>query len=650
MRLRWSRRNRDVSVDRIAGRVGLRRHVRLLQFEGLNAPVAFGLLRPTVLLPVGFGDRFSPVEQEAVLAHELAHLAARDPLWQLLAELCCAALWWHPAAWWLRLRLRAANEAAADEASLLVPGGPDALAGCLVALGRGLASPRAYGWISFEGNGFRSGLGQRVERLLNLKARADRGPARRGLKSARAIVVVLLVIVSVLSTAWRGPSAFEEEGESQMSGWQSSWRRSLAATVLAACWASASPAAEGPSILIEASKAPVQPPVVVQQDGQNMRVEVRAVETKPGEKPNVFYFQTTEPIAAGTGTITVTGSGAVSPEDRQRLEKEIAELVASARELNRAGKTRASQAVAQEAERLRRQLAGPTTVTAAGGMGGGVTAPGLNLTPEERERRMKHLKAAVEELRQAGLNVQADAMARMGEAMLQGQPMPGVVTGRAFGATGGPIMLGVPGGPITAFPVPPNVTAAAPLPWRRGPGDPRNAAANADAPAADYRVARPAQFAESAAARRGAKGRTGRPVQTHAMVCRTPIRHAARPRQPTRPHGDSKRLARPLAAGFCGCSARPLVAGLDVREADPLDALRRQQFAERGIDQCGEFFGRLGTTEETPVLGTCPHPWPLSQRERGRGAWPLSQRERGRIRWVNGDLRDPLGQRAEDAA
>ena len=89
-------------VDRIAGRVGLRRRVRLLQYAGLNVPVAFGIVRPTVVLPAGFWDRFSRPEQEAVLAHELAHLAARDPLWHLLAELCCAALWWHPAVWWLR--------------------------------------------------------------------------------------------------------------------------------------------------------------------------------------------------------------------------------------------------------------------------------------------------------------------------------------------------------------------------------------------------------------------------------------------------------------------------------------------------------------------------------------------------------------------
>jgi hypothetical protein len=204
-----------------------------LEYSGLSVPVAYGTVRPTVVLPAGFWDRFSRAEQEAVLAHELAHLAAHDPLWHLSAELCCALLWWHPAVWWLRGRLRAASETAADEASLLVPGGPDALAGCLVALGRRLVGPRPCGGLSFQGSGFRSSLGRRVERLLNLKARSVGGTgvspvsasgtgvspvsAGAGLKSARVIVPVVLVIVSILSTAWARTQAPFDEGETQMS-------------------------------------------------------------------------------------------------------------------------------------------------------------------------------------------------------------------------------------------------------------------------------------------------------------------------------------------------------------------------------------------------------------------------------------------------
>jgi hypothetical protein len=86
-------------------RLGWSRSVRLQQFDGLSSPVAFGLVRPAIGLPAGFGERFSSAEQQTILAHELAHLAARDPLWHGLAEIVTALLWWHPLVWWARRRV-----------------------------------------------------------------------------------------------------------------------------------------------------------------------------------------------------------------------------------------------------------------------------------------------------------------------------------------------------------------------------------------------------------------------------------------------------------------------------------------------------------------------------------------------------------------
>ncbi len=228
-------------VDALARRLGIRRPVCLLEASGLRVPVAFGLVRPTLVLPASFAGDYSDREQEAILAHELAHLAARDPLWQLVADVLAAALWWHPLVWWLRARLRAASEAAADEASLLVPGGPDVLAACLVALGRKLVHPRRLGWLSIEGPRFRSGLGRRVERLLSLQAGVWRSPARARLTIARIALPLALVTVSVFSTAWARPQATLQEGETAMSLVKSSWQRSLAAIALAAWLGPASP-------------------------------------------------------------------------------------------------------------------------------------------------------------------------------------------------------------------------------------------------------------------------------------------------------------------------------------------------------------------------------------------------------------------------
>lgn len=172
--LRRSRLNQPVEGPRrialIAERLGLRQSVRLYASPKLAGPIAFGVLRPSVGVPTDFWTRHSRAEQDAMLAHELAHLAARDPLWLALADTLTALLWWHPLVWWGRRQFRTASEAAADEASLVIEGGPAVLAGCLVALAAQWQRRGVLGLLGMAG--FRSGLGRRVENLLRLKPTA----------------------------------------------------------------------------------------------------------------------------------------------------------------------------------------------------------------------------------------------------------------------------------------------------------------------------------------------------------------------------------------------------------------------------------------------------------------------------------------------
>ena len=345
-------------VDRIACQVGLRRRVRLLECGGMSVPVAFGVLRPTVVVPAGFWDRFSREEQEVMLAHELAHLAARDPLWQLVAELACAMAWWHPAVWWSRSRLRAVSETAADEASLLVPGGPGALAGCLVALGRRMVGPRPLGWLSFQGSGFRSGLGRRVERLLSLKSDARGGPARTGLTAARLVLPVVLVVVSVLSTAWARTQASLEEGETMMSAWRSTWRHSLAAMVLTAFGASASqaPAAEDP-------KPPEHQPAVVHKEAPEVRHELRAQEIRVLEAGrDGKAVITLRADGGGQAHAVVLKAAELDQRARQELEQRRKQLEEGLRDLDarlralKPDQDREAREVKEKIEGTRRQI------------------------------------------------------------------------------------------------------------------------------------------------------------------------------------------------------------------------------------------------------------------------------------------------------
>lgn len=196
-------------VEAVRRRLGARRRVRLAECRGLRSPIAFGVLRPAIGLPARFRDAFPPAQRAAMLAHEMAHLAARDPLWHGLAEVVTAALWWQPLVWWARRQLHAASESAADEASLVVEDGPCALAECLVNLGKRLDRRRALVWLGVEGGGYRSGLGRRVERLLQLEGAAWR-PVGSADKWILLVTPCVVAALTVAVAAWAAPQGDAE--------------------------------------------------------------------------------------------------------------------------------------------------------------------------------------------------------------------------------------------------------------------------------------------------------------------------------------------------------------------------------------------------------------------------------------------------------
>jgi beta-lactamase regulating signal transducer with metallopeptidase domain len=83
-----------------------------------SSPALVGLIRPRVVLPVDFEQRFRPEERALILAHEAVHRQRLDNLWNLCATLLAALHWWNPLAWWAARRLRADQELACDASVL----------------------------------------------------------------------------------------------------------------------------------------------------------------------------------------------------------------------------------------------------------------------------------------------------------------------------------------------------------------------------------------------------------------------------------------------------------------------------------------------------------------------------------------------------
>jgi beta-lactamase regulating signal transducer with metallopeptidase domain len=165
----WKDPHLPKSVQEICQLLRIRRRITLASSFRIAAPFTFGTWRPVIVLPHRFHQIFTPEQQRAALAHELAHVAAFDSAWRTFGNVMCALLWWHPCIWLAKRELERASELAADEASLLMADGPTQLAECLLRCAKSPSSPAFAAWLGMDGGGFRSGLGKRVERLLGLQ-------------------------------------------------------------------------------------------------------------------------------------------------------------------------------------------------------------------------------------------------------------------------------------------------------------------------------------------------------------------------------------------------------------------------------------------------------------------------------------------------
>jgi TonB family protein len=81
--------------------------------DELKAPVTFGWKRPVVLVPRRFLE-LEPGLQQAIACHELLHVRRGDWVFTVIEELVRAALWFHPAVWWLLGQLQLSREQAVD--------------------------------------------------------------------------------------------------------------------------------------------------------------------------------------------------------------------------------------------------------------------------------------------------------------------------------------------------------------------------------------------------------------------------------------------------------------------------------------------------------------------------------------------------------
>ena len=106
-----------------------------------TGPAVIGVTNAEIVLPQWLLARGTR-EQELVLAHELEHVRAHDPILLVIAQVAVVLLPWHPAVWWMASRLRLAIELDCDRRVL-----------------RRGASTRDYGTLLIDLTDHRTGFG-----------------------------------------------------------------------------------------------------------------------------------------------------------------------------------------------------------------------------------------------------------------------------------------------------------------------------------------------------------------------------------------------------------------------------------------------------------------------------------------------------------
>src|SRR4051812_2042130 len=172
------------------------RGVRFLRGAEGTMPMAWGILRPSVVMPVD-ADNWPAHRLRVVLLHELAHVKRRDCLTHLVAQLTCAAYWFNPLAWMAARRLRTERERACDDLVLAAGTRGSDYADQLLDIARVMRAGRFPAVLA----GASLAMAQRSQLEGRLMAILDPSVPRSGLTRARATAAALVFAVVILSVA-----------------------------------------------------------------------------------------------------------------------------------------------------------------------------------------------------------------------------------------------------------------------------------------------------------------------------------------------------------------------------------------------------------------------------------------------------------------
>lgn len=182
-------------LDRLLQKNCIRRQVRLLSSDAFHEPVAYGLVRWTIVLPNGMEQRLGKDELKALLAHEVAHLVRGDVTWLWIGRVLCSCLAFQPLNFLARRRWQHAAEFLCDDWAISRGGSAISLARCLTRIAEWRLDERECA-AGLAAGGSKAKIVLRVERLVNATGPVDvwTRPNRRVLLRVAVVVTAACLV------------------------------------------------------------------------------------------------------------------------------------------------------------------------------------------------------------------------------------------------------------------------------------------------------------------------------------------------------------------------------------------------------------------------------------------------------------------------
>jgi HEAT repeat protein/beta-lactamase regulating signal transducer with metallopeptidase domain len=193
----------------------LRRRPRLTSTVRISSPIALGVAE--ICLPESALTELDLEQQRSMLAHELAHLARRDPIWLAFVSVVERVLWFQPLNRLARRGIATSAEYLCDEWAARRTGSGVALARCLAQVAEWIqTSPLGVPVAGMAEE--RSLLVSRVEKLLAGRGFDSRPRRLLAIASAAVVVATIAMVPGVTGRAAQASVVLGIPEDSQPSG------------------------------------------------------------------------------------------------------------------------------------------------------------------------------------------------------------------------------------------------------------------------------------------------------------------------------------------------------------------------------------------------------------------------------------------------